>query len=103
MFGAFDKTFCANRACEKSERCGRSVKRLDGQKAIIAMSAFAPDRGGHCDMEEPYREYQVPEWMTKLAEEEEEKYAVEQARRQELMESGGLDSDSAANNFVPLD
>lgn len=93
MFGAFDITFCANKTCPKSDKCGRSTKRLEGQKAIISMSAFKPEADGHCDYEMPYREYKVPEWMTKLAEEEEQRYNNEMARRKELADSGSLDSD----------
>ena len=88
MFGAFDKTFCANRTCPKSDACGRSVKRLDGQKAIIAMSSFSPEADGHCGYEEPYREYEVPEWMSKMAEECE----TEKARQRELADAQSLDS-----------
>lgn len=94
MFGAFDITFCANRTCPKSDSCGRSVKRLDGQKAIIAISAYNPDETGHCDFEMPYREYQVPEWMTHMAEDHEARYMHEKARLEELIDADSLDADN---------
>jgi hypothetical protein len=90
MFGAFDIAFCTNRDCPKSDTCGRSVKRLDGKKAVISMSFFEIDDNGFCEFEKPYMEYEVPEWMTKMVEEEE---ANEMARRKELADSGSLDSD----------
>lgn len=92
MIGAFDITFCSNRGCSKSNSCGRAIKRLDGQKAIVSIAFFRPE-GEECKHEMPYREYQVPEWMVKLAEEHEERYNAERSRRQELADADSLDAD----------
>jgi len=92
MFGPFDKDFCANRTCPYSDQCGRSVKRLDGQHAIVWMMSAKPDENGYCQYEEPYQEYQVPEWMSKMAQEKEKEFDAEIARKQELADAQSLDS-----------
>ena len=56
MFGSLDKTWCTNRRCPKSDRCGRSVKRLDGYQVIVSMAGFRPKEDGSCDYEEEYSE-----------------------------------------------
>lgn len=73
MGGSFDISFCMNRSCKRSDRCGRSVKRLDGQRAIVSMMGFKPEADGTCKHELPYTEYIVPKWMTELCEEWEKK------------------------------
>lgn len=93
MFGAFDKDFCANRECPKSDMCGRSIKRLDGQKAIVWMMSAKPDKNDYCEYELPYQEYTVPEWMTKMAEEKEQEFQAEQARKRELADAQSLEAD----------
>lgn len=93
MFGEWDITFCMNVGCGLSNTCGRSIKRLAGKRAIVSMSAFKPDPDNHCDHELPFTEYHVPTWMSEAAEKAEERYNNELARRKELLDSGGLDSD----------
>ena len=50
----FDITFCANRACPKSESCWRSIKRLDTvdvedpRVKWISMAEFKPAANGDC-------------------------------------------------------
>lgn len=57
MFGSYDITFCMNRSCPLSNKCGRSVKRLDGKQVIVSMSSFAPDADGTCKHQLEYEEY----------------------------------------------
>lgn len=93
MFGEWDVTFCSNRACPRSDNCGRSLKRLDGKHCIVSISFFRPEEDGSCRHEEPFRTYTVPEWMKEKCARYEQERANETARRLELVDSGGLDSD----------
>lgn len=93
MFGEFDRAFCANQTCPKSDRCGRSIKRLLGGHFIVSMSGFHPEPDGTCKYEEPYRTYTAPQWMQEKCARYEQERANEMARRRELVDSGGLDSD----------
>lgn len=77
----FDKTFCMNRQCHKADTCGRSIKRLDGQRAIVSMSAFKPEADGTCKHELPYEEYTVPAWMDGLCRKYEKEYQKEKDLR----------------------
>lgn len=93
MFGVFDRAFCANEQCPKSDRCGRSIKRLRGGHFIVSMTGYQPDADGTCKHEEPYRTYTAPEWMKEKCARYEQERANEMARRLELVDSGGLDAD----------
>lgn len=73
----FDKTFCMNRQCQKADTCGRSIKRLDGQHALVSMSAFKQEVDGTCKHELPYEEYTVPAWMDGLCRKYEKEYQKE--------------------------
>ena len=86
---SLDKTFCMNRVCSHSDTCGRSIKRLDGKRAIVSMAGYKPDENGVCKHEEPYTEYAIPAWMERLCREHE----LEQLRRQELKDANSLDVD----------
>lgn len=86
---SLDISFCTNRSCPKSDRCGRSVKRLDGKQAIVSMMGFKPEADGTCKYEKPYTEYEIPAWMGRLCHEHE----LEQLRRQELKDANSLDVD----------
>lgn len=86
---SLDRTFCTNAQCPKSDRCGRSTKRLAGKRAIVAMAGFKPKDDGTCEHEEPYTEYEIPEWMENMCREAE----AEQARKQELQDANSLDVD----------
>ena len=86
---SLDISFCTNRSCPKSDRCGRSVKRLDGKRAIVSMMGFKPEADGTCKHEEPYTEYEIPEWMENLCHD----YDTERARKQELQDASSLDAD----------
>jgi hypothetical protein len=87
MFGSLDKTFCMNRDCPRSGRCGRSVKRLDGGRFIVSMSSFSPEPDGTCKHEEEYQEYVPTKRMRALAKD----YNVERALQQERKEANSLD------------
>ena len=89
MFGEFDRTFCMNRGCPKSDQCGRSIKRLDGGSFLISMSSFKPEVDGTCKHELPYCEY-VP---TKTDRRFSEDFAMEQTIKQELKNANSLDAE----------
>lgn len=86
---SLDISFCTNRSCPRSDRCGRSVKRLDGKYAIVSMMSFKPEDDGTCKHEEPYTEYEIPQWMKNLCRD----YEAERARKQELKNANSLDAD----------
>ena len=89
MFGSLDITFCMNRDCHKSDRCGRSVKRLDGGRFVVSMASFKPEADGTCKYEEPYREYVPTKSMRRLSED----YAMEQTLKKELKDANSLEAE----------
>ena len=83
------KTFCMNRECPKSNKCGRSVRRLDGGSFVVSMAGFKPEADGTCKHEEPYREYVPTKSMRRLSED----YAMEQTLKKELKDANSLEAE----------
>ena len=89
MFGEFDISFCPNETCPKSDKCGRSTKRLRGGSFVVSMCGHTPEQDGSCKYELPYREYVPTKTMRRLSED----YAMEQTIKQELKNANSLDAE----------
>ena len=102
MFAAFDITFCSNRSCPHAkgkEGCGRSITNFTGRHLLLWESGFTPNADGSCRMymEPEDWESRIEPWMEKLAQDIEERYAVEQARRAEALDANSLDAEDVDN------
>ena len=96
VYSSMDISFCANRECPHAKEnppCGRSVRNLDGQHAIVSMCGFKPNADGSCDDWMPPAKYKVPKGMEEYCLKLEREREAENARRAELKDADSLDTD----------